>query len=158
MGFSVCLDTCPPVQHLYVHCRYIFWSTGIIYYVGTIVSRVPLICYGASVLWHISLTLMNSFNKTTTSVLLKLFIHGKKKPLHLRPLAHGRDYFLKFENTITSMIPFDQNKLHNDVVWVKFNSRRTIVCVKSFNYVGLKFRNLTTLDIRHFSGHLNSWI
>jgi len=45
------------------------------------------------------------------------------------------------------MIPYDQNKLHNDVVWVKFNSRRTIVCVKSFNYVGMKFRNLTTLDI-----------
>jgi len=56
----------------------------------------------------------------------------------------GRDYFLKFENTITSMIPYDQNKLHNDVVWVKFNSRKTIVCVKSFKYVGLKFRNLTT--------------
>ena len=38
-------------------------------YVVTFVNRVPLMRYGASVVWHLSIPLMNSFNKTDAAVL-----------------------------------------------------------------------------------------
>ena len=54
---------CRPVLN---HCVVIFfWSLGIMAcMLLTFEERVPLMRYGASVEWHLSLPLMNSFNKT----------------------------------------------------------------------------------------------
>jgi len=58
---------CRPVLH---HCviNLFFWSSGTIDCLFTFENGVPLMRQGASVVWHLSLPLMNSFNKTEAAV------------------------------------------------------------------------------------------
>jgi len=68
--FSACMAAvkCRPVLH---HCVVIFWSSGIMECTCTLFTfenGVLLMRYGASVVWHHSLPLMNSFDKTETAV------------------------------------------------------------------------------------------
>jgi len=69
--FSACMAAVKsrPVPH---HCEVIFfWSLGIMKctcMVFTFENGVPLMRKGASVVWHHSLLLMNSFNKTEAAV------------------------------------------------------------------------------------------
>jgi len=70
-GVSACVAAVKsrPVLH---HCvvRF-FWSSGIMEctcMLFTFENRVPLMRKGASVVWHHSLLLMNSFNKTEAAV------------------------------------------------------------------------------------------
>ena len=69
MMFSACDGGCKmrPIPH---HCVLIFfWSSGIMDgMLFTFENRVPLMRQGASMVWHLSLPLMNSFNKTEAAV------------------------------------------------------------------------------------------
>ena len=61
------------VLHHCVHVIIIVWSSRIkecTCMLFTFENGVPLLCYGASVVWHYSLLLMNSFNKTEAAVFL----------------------------------------------------------------------------------------
>ena len=52
-------------------CSHIFWTSWIMEctcMLFTFENGVPLMCQGASVVWHHSLLLMNSFNKTEAAI------------------------------------------------------------------------------------------
>ena len=89
-----------PVLH---HCVVIlFWSSGIMEcMIYTFQNRVPLMRQGASVVWHISLPLMNSFNKTEAAVFTFRLCFLRLFPFIL---------VVQFKDALP--VSFDQNCLH----------------------------------------------
>jgi len=83
--FSACMAAVKsrPVPH---HCEVIFfWSLGITKctcMVFTFENGVPLMRKGASVVWHHSLLLMNSFNKTEAAVFFVQVMLPEGIPFH----------------------------------------------------------------------------